>query len=336
MSSFIPISNVSELMKGARKIVTQCAQVKPNERVLIITDTGRDLAIGYALMKSALEVGAEATIITMKERETPGEEPPPQVREAMLVSDVILQTTSTIMYYTQAKIDACKKGARFAAMTAIVPEVLVSPAVTDTNFEKQKPIVEKLTKKLTVAKKVKIITPRGTNLELGVEGRVAENCTAILDAPGTASGVPDIEVYIAPMESSVNGVAVIDGTISSSGLVKNSIKLFIKNGIVQKIENGEDAKKLRNTLKSQNDPSVYQVAELGIGLNPNAQLKGAIIEDEGALGTVHIALGDNHRFGGKNKAPIHIDLVMKNPTLEFDGKIVLKGKEMFLYRIKIF
>jgi len=326
----ITFTDISRLIKGARKIVTQCAQIKTGEKVLILTDTGRDIGIAYALMKAALEVEAEATVVTMEERKAPGEEPPPQVREAMIVSDVILQATSTIMYYTQAKADACRRGARFAAMTGITPEVLTSPGVTDTDFEKQKPIVEKLTELLNSTKKVKVTTLKGTDLEFSVEGRTAENCTSILDKPGSSSGVPDIEVYIAPIENSINGIAVIDGTISSSGLVKDPVKVFIKNGIVQKIEGGEDAKKLTYILKKQNDPSVYQVAELGIGLNPNVQLKGAIIEDEGALGTIHIALGDNHRFGGKNKAPIHIDLVIKDPILEFDGKIVLRGKEIFL------
>ena len=55
-----------------------------------------------------------------------------------------------------------------------------------------------------------------------------------------------------------------------------------------------------------------------------------IIEDEGALGTCHIALGDNHRFGGTSHAPVHIDMVQKDPTIELDGEIVLKGRELHL------
>ncbi len=326
----IEMGDITSLMKGARKIVTECALVTPEETVLVITDSGRDLAVAYSLMRAATEVGAEATVVTMKERDAPGEEPPPPVKAAMLVSDVILQATSTVMAFTHAKKEACEKGARFAAMTGIIPEILTSPGLIDTNFEEQQPIIEKMSKMVTAAKKVKITTPQGTNLEMSLEGRKADSCTSILDRPGISTGMPDLEVYAAPVEDSVNGVAVIDATISSSGLVKNPVRITIKDGIVQRIEGGEDADKLRELLKKQNTPSVYQVAELGIGLNPNAQLRGAIIEDEGVLGTVHIAVGDNIVFGGNNKAPVHIDMVMKNPTVEFDGKVVLKGRELYL------
>lgn len=326
----ILMSNINTLMEGAKKIVTKCGAVKPNEKVLVITDTGRDLSMAYALMATALDIGTEVAVITMNERKISGEEPPPHVAKAMLVSDVIFQLTSTIMIYTQAKMDACEKGARFIAMTGITPEVFTSPGVIDVDFRKQRLIVEKLANRLNRTKKVRFTTPRGTDITLSVEGRSAISNPGMVDAPGSFSGAPDIEVYIAPVEESVNGVAVIDGTISTSGLVKSPVKLLIKDGIVQKIEGEEDAKKLQNRLEVENNPSVYQVAELGIGLNPGAQLRGAIIEDEGALGTAHIALGDNHRFGGKNKAPVHIDLVQRDATLEFDGKIVLKEKKLYI------
>ncbi|MBU7001634.1 MAG: aminopeptidase, partial [Theionarchaea archaeon] len=229
----ILMSEVAPLMKGARKIVKACARITPEERVLVITDTGRDLAVAYALMEAAMEVGSEVTVATMKERDVPGEEPPPQVREAMLGSDVILQATSTIMAFTQAKADACKKGARFAAMTGMMPEILTSPALTDTDFEKEQVTIEKMSKLVNSAKKARITTSGGTDLVMSLEGRTADACTSILDVPGCSSGMPDLEVYIAPVEDSVNGVAIIDATISSSGLVTSPVKLTIKNGIVQ-------------------------------------------------------------------------------------------------------
>jgi leucyl aminopeptidase (aminopeptidase T) len=324
----ILMSDIAPLLKGARKIVSECARITPKEKVLVVTDTGRDLAVAYALMEAAMEVGSEVTVITMKERAAPGEEPPPQVSKSMLESDVILQATSTVMAFTQAKKDACKNGARFAAMTSMIPEILTSPALTDTDFEKEQETIKKMSGLVNAAKKARITTSGGTDLTMSLEGRTADACTSILDVPGCSSGMPDLEVYIAPVEDSVNGVAIIDATISSSGLVTSPVKLTIKDGIVQKIEGGKDAEALRTILRKQNNAHVYQVAELGIGLNPNAHLRGAIIEDEGVLGTVHIAVGDNTVFGGTNRAPIHIDMVMKDPTLELDGTVVLKGRNL--------
>ncbi|MBU7014908.1 MAG: aminopeptidase [Theionarchaea archaeon] len=325
----IVMSDITPLLKGARKIVIECARVTPGEKVLVVTDSGRDLAVAYALMEAAMEVGSEVAAITMRERTAPGEEPPPHVSRAMLESDVILQATSTVMAFTQAKKDACKKGARFAAMTGMIPEILTSPALTDTDFGKEQETIKKMSGLVNAAKKAKVTTPGGTDLVMSLEGRTSDACTSILDAPGCASGLPDLEVYIAPVENSVNGTAVIDATISSSGLVTSPVTLTIKDGIVQKIEGGKDAEVLRTLLENQRNPHVYQVAELGIGLNPNACLRGAIIEDEGVLGTAHVAVGDNTVFGGTNRAPIHIDMVMKDPTLELDGTVVLKGRKLF-------
>ena len=320
------MGDVERLLEGARKLVVECALVQPEERVLIITDSGRDLSVAYAFMQAAMEVGAEPVVVTMKERDAPGEAPPPQVREAMMAADVILQGTSTIMAYTDAKRDACNKGARFAAMTGITPEIIVSPAVTDTDFQAIRPFVEKLGTMVSGADTARITSEKGTDVTMSIRGREGLICTSILDTPGMLSGMPDLEVYVGPLEDSVNGTAIIDATISSSGLVSAPITLTIEKGKATAIRGGEDAEKLITLLKNQHDPRVYQVAELGIGLNPCAQIRGAIIEDEGALGTVHLALGNNVPMGGMNEAPVHIDMVIRDPNVYLDGTEILSSK----------
>ena len=321
---------LAELRRGAEKLVVECGAVRPGEKVLIITDPGVDLSVAYSLMQASLAVGAEATVVTMNVRAIPGDEPPPQVAQAMLVSDVIYQVTSTIMFYTQAKEEACKKGARFLGMTGITPEVLAGPVLTETDFREQRLVLEKLTRRLTEARKARITTPGGTDLVLSLEGRMAVANPGFVTAPGEISGTPNIESYIAPIEDSINGIAIIDGTISISGLVDSPVKIRIEGGLAREIEGGKDAQNLRKKLEALDNPSVYQVAELGIGLNPGGQIRGAIIEDEGALGTCHIALGDNHRFGGTSHAPVHIDMVQRDPTIELDEEVVLKGREIYL------
>lgn len=62
------------------------------------------------------------------------------------------------------------------------------------------------------------------------------------------------------------------------------------------------------------------IAELGIGTNPKAIISGEVLEDEKVLGTVHIAIGDNKNFGGKVKAPYHLDGMILEPTLWLNGK----------------
>ena len=51
--------------------------------------------------------------------------------------------------------------------------------------------------------------------------------------------------------------------------------------------------------------------------------EGRIIEDEGAYGTCHVALGSNVHFGGTLRAPLHLDMVMWEPRLVVDGRVLM-------------
>jgi leucyl aminopeptidase (aminopeptidase T) len=55
-----------------------------------------------------------------------------------------------------------------------------------------------------------------------------------------------------------------------------------------------------------------------------------VLEDEKAMGTIHIAFGDNSGFGGRIKVPSHQDGIIKNPDVWLDGKQLMKnGKLLF-------
>ena len=70
-------------------------------------------------------------------------------------------------------------------------------------------------------------------------------------------------------------------------------------------------------------PAVYNIAEFGIGLNPRAKISGVTLEDEKALDTAHIALGDNRSFGGRVAAPCHLDGIFLNPSIFVDEKRII-------------
>jgi hypothetical protein len=39
--------------------------------------------------------------------------------------------------------------------------------------------------------------------------------------------------------------------------------------------------------------------------------------------STHIAIGANQSFGGRNRANIHLDLVIPHPTVWLDGQVIL-------------
>jgi leucyl aminopeptidase (aminopeptidase T) len=65
------------------------------------------------------------------------------------------------------------------------------------------------------------------------------------------------------------------------------------------------------------------LAELGVGTNDAATLTGNVLEDEKILGTIHVAFGASAGIGGTVAVPVHLDVVVLDPTLEIGGTRVL-------------
>jgi leucyl aminopeptidase (aminopeptidase T) len=137
--------------------------------------------------------------------------------------------------------------------------------------------------------------------------------------------MPTIEAYIAPVEGTAEGVAVIDASIGAIGLVAAPVTITFAGGRAVKFEGGADAQALRSLVDHAGGADASMLAELGIGLNPQARVVGRIIEDEGTYGTCHIALGSNVHFGGRLDVPFHLDMVMWRPDIRVDGRVLMEA-----------
>ena len=109
----------------------------------------------------------------------------------------------------------------------------------------------------------------------------------------------------------------------------------VKEGIVTEVK-GKDkyAKELQERFEK--DPATRNIAEVGIGTNDKAKRFDNILEAEKILGTVHVALGDNSTIGGKIKASVHEDCVIREPTLIITlkngkRKTILKNGKLVVY-----
>lgn len=309
-----------EMLKGARNIVNICANVQQGENVLIVTDTTK-VSLAEVLAIAAQEKGAEVTITIMSVRKIGGEPPKPIV-SAMKEADVIITPTKITMFHTNATMEARAKGARILTLTEATEDTLMSEAMM-IDFQKQKPSVERIGKEVNTAKKIRFTAPGGTDFEASIEGRLPNVDTGLCHKPGECMGIPLVAVNISPLENTTEGVIVIDGSASLLGLIREPIKIVVKEGKAVGISGGEQAEELKHILEEKKDTNVYVVAEIGIGLNPKSKLIGILTEDECAWGTGYIALGDNIKLGGINTASIHIDLIIKKPTILLDDKLVL-------------
>lgn len=314
-----------KLLEASEIALKECMGVKEDETVLIITDEERR-KIGFHLWFKAKELKTEAIYVEMIARSMHGEEPPLPIAEAMKVADVVLAPTTKSITHTMAKKEACEHGTRVATLPGITEEIFIR--TMSANYEEILSLTNRVADLLDEGETVEIRSPLGTNLRLSIKGRKAKRSTGIYRKPGECGNLPGAEAFIAPIEGTAEGTVIIDGSMAGIGLLRNPIRLFIEDGSVKRIEGREEAKKLEGMI-SRYGEEAKNIGELGIGTNPKAKISGNVLEDEKVLGTVHIALGSNYDFGGNIRAPIHLDGVIKNPTVLIDGKILLKeGKIM--------
>ena len=311
---------MDELKNASRIAINNCMAVKKGETVLIITDQPLR-KIGYALWEAAKEETTEAILLEIIPRASNGEEPPFPVAEFMKNFDVILIPTSKSMTHTKARREACQKGARIATLPGILEETMKRTLSAD--YGKIAERCEKIANALKEGKKAKVTTPFGTDITLSLETRNWEVDNGLYHNPGNFGNLPAGEVYIAPLEGTANGTIVVDGAMAGLGIMKKAIKLIVKDGFVTEISGGKEAEQLEKLIEPFGKDA-RNVAELGIGTNDKAKICGSVLEDEKVMGTVHMAIGDNKSMGGVVSVPSHLDGILSKPTLEIDGKIIMK------------
>ena len=228
----------------------------------------------------------------------------------------MLCITEHSLTHTKARIKATNKGVRVGTMPGVTIDMLEKGAISADYNE-----IEKLTAEycaiLDYGKKV-VIQKNESELNVSIDKRKSISSTGVFKRPGESGNIPSGESYIAPLEDSANGQIIVDGSISGIGVIKEPIMLTIKSGRLVEATGaaGEKLKKILGTGDGR------KIAELGIGTNKHARLSGNILEDEKVFGTVHIAFGSNHSFGGNTQADVHIDCVITDPNVWIDSEQV--------------
>jgi leucyl aminopeptidase (aminopeptidase T) len=310
-----PDTGDTALESAAETAVNQCLALRPNESCTVITDNER-LAIGEALYEAAQEVTDDTALLCYPPGEQHGTEPPAPVAAAMRGSDVVLCPTTKSLSHTRARSRANESGARVATLPGITEEVFRTGLDTDYRDIEQR--CEDVLGAVAGATEVRVTSPAGTDITFEPGEREWFTDTGIVHEPGMMSNLPAGEVFISPETAA--GTYVVDGTMMPHGLLDRELKFTVEDGFVTDI--GDD--EIREQVESGADEvgqDAYNLAELGIGTNiAVSELVGSVLLDEKAVGTVHIAIGDDHGIGGDIQAPLHLDGILREPTVYADGE----------------
>ena len=315
----------AELDRAVKTVVRQCMGISPGEDVLVVCNPVTE-EIGALMRIEAQGDGADATLAVISERDSAAAEPPRAVAAAMAAADVVLAPTIQSLSHTAARKAATDAGVRIGTLPGVTEEMLTR--LMTGNLEEIRRRGWAVVTGLNRSSEARITCRNGSDLRIGLEGRLGIVDAGELGNRGAFGNLPCGEGFIAPVEGTTNGTLVVDGSIADIGLLETPVELTVRDGHLVEAS-GEDGARLMELLTAHGEDGT-NVAELGIGTNEEALLTGNILEDEKILGTCHVAFGASRAIGGTVQVPVHLDCVVLEPTVELDGEKIVGSGDLLI------
>ena len=307
-------------------ILKKILDLKPDESFLVITDEPKK-ELAMQIYEYAKKITRSARIEIIEELEMSGQEPDRKTAELMLDYDVQFYLTSKSLSHTNARRDATKKGHRIISSPGLTEDMM--NRCVDIDYDWLIRLHKKLRPIVLNSKEIHIKTKAGTDIKTAVHDTISESDNFLKNKKGAFGNLPTGEIDSGILREKTNGTIVFDGSFPGIGILKNPVKVEVVDGTGKIILDNKEAKKINQMLSSVGEKA-FLLAELGIGTNPKAKITGNILEDEKVLGTVHFAFGNDLSYNGTNDVPLHLDGVIKEPTIEVDGKTIMKNGKLLI------
>ncbi|GGN06266.1 aminopeptidase [Halarchaeum nitratireducens] len=305
------------LRDAADTAVVQCLGIEADETVVVVTDDERR-TIGEALYEAASDVTDDVTILRYPPGDQHGAEPPAPVAAALRDADAFLAPTTKSLSHTRARSRASDAGVRGATLPGITEDVFTTGL--DADYATIRRHCADVLAQVRDADEIRVTTEAGTDVTFEPGAREWRQDTGMVHEPGDFSNLPAGEVFVSP--ETADGTYVVDGTMMPHGLLDTELRFEVADGFVTEISDDAVRAAVEDAADEVGD-AAYNLAELGIGTNVAVtDLVGSVLLDEKAAGTVHIAIGDDAGIGGDTDAPLHLDGIVRDPTVYADGEVV--------------
>ncbi|MEM3832487.1 MAG: aminopeptidase [Thermoprotei archaeon] len=324
-----------ELSLSAYKLVNDIMKIKPGEEVVITADTGSDWRVVETVAQMVGTIGAKPLVAWYKMPTGVGKAADQYIPLNLLKSllpnaDVWIEFNKSWLLYSTPYEEAMKSNKiRYICLVGMNTDMMVRN-IGNINITLLYEFQRKLASITKHSKHMKITTPAGTNIEFDNDPNRPVLVEGEVSGPGEYMLFGQVDW--APIEDSINGVIVFDGSVwppEQLGLLKTPIRLYIKDGKITNIEGGPEAKIFETWLKHFNDPNMLRLAHISYGCNPGAKLTGNILEDERVWGVIEWGIGyQSPTFKGKlGKASSHTDGICLLPTVLGDGEKIIENGE---------
>ncbi len=318
--------------RSADLIIRRLLAVKPGEQVALICDPHSAMEMVYALAGVIEVVGAEYTILMQPTRTTERKNDlTPIIEKGLEGADVMIGLTgssgaSTYSHVVKRLYD--EKRLRSSSMVMRTLENFTEGGAR-ADYDALYAEGQRLAAVWREASHIHLATAAGTDLRAPIAGeKVIIEC-GFATEPGLEAAFSDGEVSQMPRVNAAAGVLVIDGPIAHIGQPDSPITLQVEKGRIMNVSgNCRQADELRHIIASIKDAD--NIAEIGIGLNDACRRNGDFEEEKKGRGNIHVAMGDNVFYGGDVRCAVHMDMVIYQPTVRLDDRIIVDAGQVRL------
>ncbi|HEX4305961.1 MAG TPA: aminopeptidase [Solirubrobacterales bacterium] len=324
-----------QLTVTAEILVHKTLKLEPGEEVCIVTDTEISPLVYYSIAGAVKAAGGVAQVVVMEPLSVPSAEPPRGIAAAMANCDYILNCCSRSITHSRAAHEAyLDRGIPYVVMSNVTEDMLLRGAAT-ADFDLVREISLNTREALNAGTEIHITTAAGTDVTFDTTGRPFSALYGQFDDGATVTVFPGGEVNTTPLEDSGNGRIVIDSLMMEVGLLDEPIVWELRDGHIDSISGGKEARQLERIVETEGDEFSRYIGELSVGTNYAARSIGSAFEDKEVYGTVHIALGTgvaavDGSWKPKYQSSLHLDGVIAEPTVEVDGKAVVRDGEILV------
>jgi leucyl aminopeptidase (aminopeptidase T) len=330
----------TDLQKDAALIVDVCFSVEEGDVVTIICDNEREDE-AKAVADVIVERGGWPIVVNNETQVRRGRAdvrfpmaPPTNLHRAMVGSDEVIIIANLEWANRFAHVNAVRETCEANGKIASIEPGMGEWGLTREDLERSAQRTKDAVAALAGKKRVHVTTALGTDFHVSIEGREPLCLTPYKARGQMMSPIPLwTEVAFAAIEDFTHGTAVVDGVMLGIGLagqVQEPIRWTLEAGRCIEIEGGSEAERLRHAIEGVENATV--IGEFAFGTSEKAPF--GTPSEKGRVGTVHLALGDNHNAypGGQNVSALHLDGVFLNATLQIvdDGTFILKDGEWAL------
>lgn len=260
-----------------------------------------------------------------------GAELPPAVAAKMCQADVVVAITNYSLTHTTAREEATQAGVRVASMPTFLARMFAPGGPMAVDYHQVAAEGQIIADWLTAAQEAVVRTPEGTDMRFSLAGRQGKADHGLYTEKGAWGNLPAGEAFIAPLEGTAQGQLVVPAGWYPG--LRENMTLRFRDGLVYALEGGGSVgERFLELLKLGDDREPYRsrrnLAELGIGTNPNASHPDNVLEAEKIRETVHLAIGDNAHMGGTVSADLHEDFILPHPDLYLDGELIMREGQL--------